>query len=424
MSISWAGLARRHRPRRGPLPRRRLGAPARDRGARRRRRGRRRGRGRRHRRLAPGPEHPRPGRRAARRCPRRTSRTCAPASSIGVDLVALSFVRRPEDVLLRARAHARAAHRQDREAPGRRPRRGDHQASPTASWSRAATSASSCRSRRCRSSRSACSPWPGAHGAPVDHRDADARLDGHLLAPDARRGRRRRQRDPRRHRRGDALPGDRGRRPPGRRHRDDGRGRAHDRARGALRALERDARAPRRARPGLHGRPLRLRGRARAAASTRSSSRRCRAARRGWSPRTAPTSRSTRSRPGSETVRRCGLMWGVRAASMRRHEVTEELIADAAAPRRRARLVQARASASASPPGCRAAGRGRRACSRSSSSRPRTAAPGAPRPRAAVAGARRAGRAPGRQRHHDERRTIATIASGEPRSPSEPPSAV
>jgi pyruvate kinase len=35
--------------------------------------------------------------------------------------------------------------------------------------------------------------------------------------------------------------------------------------------------------------------------------------------------------PGKETVRRCGLMWGVRAASMRRHEVTEELIRGAAA---------------------------------------------------------------------------------------------
>jgi pyruvate kinase len=33
--------------------------------------------------------------------------------------------------------------------------------------------------------------------------------------------------------------------------------------------------------------------------------------------------------PGRETVRRCGLMWGVEAASMRRHEVTESLIADA-----------------------------------------------------------------------------------------------
>jgi pyruvate kinase len=34
--------------------------------------------------------------------------------------------------------------------------------------------------------------------------------------------------------------------------------------------------------------------------------------------------------PGRETVRRCGLMWGVRAASMRRHETTEALIGDAA----------------------------------------------------------------------------------------------
>jgi len=34
--------------------------------------------------------------------------------------------------------------------------------------------------------------------------------------------------------------------------------------------------------------------------------------------------------PGRETVRRCNLMWGVTAGSMRRHEVTEELIADAA----------------------------------------------------------------------------------------------
>jgi pyruvate kinase len=34
--------------------------------------------------------------------------------------------------------------------------------------------------------------------------------------------------------------------------------------------------------------------------------------------------------PGRETVRRCNFMWGVEAASMRRHEVTEELIADAA----------------------------------------------------------------------------------------------
>ncbi len=34
--------------------------------------------------------------------------------------------------------------------------------------------------------------------------------------------------------------------------------------------------------------------------------------------------------PGRETVRRCGLMWGVQASSIRRHETTEELIADSA----------------------------------------------------------------------------------------------
>ena len=34
--------------------------------------------------------------------------------------------------------------------------------------------------------------------------------------------------------------------------------------------------------------------------------------------------------PGKETVRRCSLMWGVEAGAMRRHEVTEMLIADAA----------------------------------------------------------------------------------------------
>jgi pyruvate kinase len=34
--------------------------------------------------------------------------------------------------------------------------------------------------------------------------------------------------------------------------------------------------------------------------------------------------------PGRETVRRCSLMWGVQAASMRRSEITEELIAEAA----------------------------------------------------------------------------------------------
>ena len=46
--------------------------------------------------------------------------------------------------------------------------------------------------------------------------------------------------------------------------------------------------------------------------------------------------------PGRETVRRCGLMWGVQAASMKRYEVTEELVARGRRARRRARLGQAR----------------------------------------------------------------------------------
>jgi pyruvate kinase len=34
--------------------------------------------------------------------------------------------------------------------------------------------------------------------------------------------------------------------------------------------------------------------------------------------------------PGRETVRRCQLMWGVRAASIKRYEITEQLIAESA----------------------------------------------------------------------------------------------
>ena len=120
----------------------------------------------------------------------------------------------------------------------------------------------------------------------------------------------------------------------------------------ALRALERDARPPRRARPGVH----------------RSPTPPCVAARelrldalvvptlsgphaRGWSARTARRCRSSRSRPGRETVRRCGLMWGVKAASMQRHEVTEDADRRRRRAGRRARLVQARAARRRSRPG-------------------------------------------------------------------------
>ena len=160
-------------------------------------------------------------------------------------------------------AHPAAADRQDREATGRRERRGDRPGRRL-------------RDGRPRRPRHRAGPRGGPDGPeagdraggpprpPVDHRHADARLDGRLLAPDARRGDRRRQRDPRRHRRGDALAGDGGRRPPGRGRRHDGADRRARRARGALRAVERAPCLARRPRPGLHRRLQRLPRRARA----------------------------------------------------------------------------------------------------------------------------------------------------------------
>ena len=94
----------------------------------------------------------------------------------------------------------------------------------------------------------------GALARPGDHRDADARLDGRLLAADARRGHRRRQRDPRRHRRGHALPGERRRPVAGRVGGDAGDDRQAHRADRALPGVERAPRAARPPRPGLHAR--------------------------------------------------------------------------------------------------------------------------------------------------------------------------
>ena len=110
------------------------------------------------------------------------------------------------------------------------------QAAAAASWSRAATSASRCRSRACRRSRSGCWRSPGAtpgrhHGHP------DARLDGPLDAPDPRRGDRRRERRLRRDRRADALRGDRDREIPDRGGADDGPDRRGVRAPSALRGM-------------------------------------------------------------------------------------------------------------------------------------------------------------------------------------------
>ena len=180
--------------------------------------------------------------------------------------------RRPRRALVRpprrghhvpAQAHAAAADRQDREAAGRPARGGD----------RARRRLRDGRARRPRH-RDADRGGPDRAEAgdragrrarpPVDHRDADARLDGALVAPDARRGDRRRQRDPRRHRRGDALAGERGRPVPGRVGGDAGVDRRAHRADAAVPRVERAARAARPPRPRLHARLHRLPRRARA----------------------------------------------------------------------------------------------------------------------------------------------------------------
>jgi len=108
---------------------------------------------------------------------------------------------------IRAPPHAAAADRQDGEAPGGGTRRRDREGRglrdgrPRRPRYRAADRTRADRAKAAARARRVLR-------TSVDHRDADARLDGRLLAADACRGRGCRERDPRRHRRGDALPGD------------------------------------------------------------------------------------------------------------------------------------------------------------------------------------------------------------------------
>ena len=169
-------------------------------------RDRRRGRGRRRGRLAAGAERARPP-RADRVRSRGGPRPPAGRREDG---------RRPRRAVVRAqraghparaRAHAPAAHREDREAAGRRARGGHH---PRRRLRHGRARRPRHRAGdRARADRAEEPPLARRQArAPVDHGDADARLDGRLDAPDARGGRRRRQRDPRRHGRGHALAGD------------------------------------------------------------------------------------------------------------------------------------------------------------------------------------------------------------------------
>ena len=90
-----------------------------------RRRDRRRGRGRRRVASRQGLNVPGPLERSSP-CPRRISSTSPPARRSASTWSRCRSCAAPQDIAARARAHAPAADREDREAAGRRARRGDH----------------------------------------------------------------------------------------------------------------------------------------------------------------------------------------------------------------------------------------------------------------------------------------------------------
>ncbi len=228
------------------------------------RRGRDAGRDRRRGLLAPGVEHPGLDARRWPAVPEEDLDMLKFGESIGVDLVALSFVRTAEDVTS-VRRHTRLPLIAKIEKP--------QAVNAAEEIIRAADCVMVARGDLGIELPIADVPMVqkqllrgrGAAGAALDHGHPDARLDGQLDAPDARRGRGRRQRDPRRHRRRDALAGDRHRLVPGGGGGDDGLGRGADRARAPVSGLERGPRASRRPRPRLHGRLHGVRGGARPA---------------------------------------------------------------------------------------------------------------------------------------------------------------
>ena len=238
---------------------------------------------------------------------RRTASDLEYALELGVDFVALSFVRSASDVremraLLSGAGSRGTRDRQDREGRGgrrlagdrgrggradgrpRRPRRGDR-----AGVGAAPAEADHPRRARAREA--------------GDHRDPDARVDGASSRADARGGQRRRQRDPRRQLGADALRRDGDRRVPGRGGRvhgpDRARGRAEPRlpasaAGGERRADGRERDVERRLRPGGG-----------AWARKRFSSRPSRAGRRRRSPGCGRVGRSSASR----TIRTPSSRW-------------------------------------------------------------------------------------------------------------------
>ena len=144
-----------------------------------------------------------------RRCPRRTSRTCAGRCTSRVDFIALSFVRSAADVedvrkIMHEEGVHAPGHRQDREAAGdRQPRRDRRRVRRLHGRPR--------RPRRGVPARGRAVPAEAGHReGPAqrqagDRRHPDARVDDLRAGAHPRRGLRRRQRGARRRRRGDAL---------------------------------------------------------------------------------------------------------------------------------------------------------------------------------------------------------------------------
>ena len=138
------------------------------------------------------------------------------AMRLGVDMIALSFVRSAEDIVDVARDHGRVRrphprHRQDREAAGGRQPRGHrrslrrHHGRPRRPRRRDAARGRAARAE----ARHRAGPPRGQAG---HRRHPGARVDDREPPPDARRGLRRRQRRARRRRRAHALRRDVGRR--------------------------------------------------------------------------------------------------------------------------------------------------------------------------------------------------------------------
>ena len=149
------------------------------------------------------------------------------ALGLRVDIIALSFVRSPADIdlvhkIMDENGRAAARDREAGEARGRRQPRGDRPGlRRDHGRPRRPRRGAAARARAARAE--AGDPDRPRERQAGDRRHPDARLDDHQLAPDPRRGQRRRERRARRRRRRDAVRRDQRRPLPDQSVRDDGR---------------------------------------------------------------------------------------------------------------------------------------------------------------------------------------------------------